>query len=489
MEMAGITLGDAGLAGLFSLCTDCFDLVQCNPSLGNEYTLLATRVGNQRLRFRAWGLACGLAEASGHDCGLDEPDLRARVTKSMQSIVHLFVDSKKLTKRCQPKLKESQIVLSTRGPSDQVFRESMYDFLYRISRTKKRACFLAAAWRAIQDKRKFTNLVNHLDRFLKDLEQLTASLGVAENQQCFVEYQIESIMDIPTLERMVGARSGPTDTVSDAASLWLKTFQKTVKESQDIRVAARHHGPSTGDTFNTFPTNPQHENYPEQTPRFHSEDKVELPLSAPSMRDQNDAYIDASSFGKVLRPVREADDKQLETWVTHRSRLSSPPAARRIMREIEEFMADHEDWMSLAVDGDSPDYLIAHIEGPPSTPYSAGVFQISIEFPTDYPYRPPKCRFLTEIYHPNIDATGEIGIDILNSRWSSCLTVETVLVSIISVLSSPIFEVPLVPEITETYLRDKNQHEENARVFAHTYAKPEIALAAQAVRFGRQASG
>ena len=55
----------------------------------------------------------------------------------------------------------------------------------------------------------------------------------------------------------------------------------------------------------------------------------------------------------------------------------------------------------------------ATIMGPDDSPFSGGVFFLNIHFPTDYPFKPPKCNFTTRIYHPNINSNGSICLDIL----------------------------------------------------------------------------
>ena len=54
------------------------------------------------------------------------------------------------------------------------------------------------------------------------------------------------------------------------------------------------------------------------------------------------------------------------------------------------------------------------IIGPEGTPYEGGFFKAKLLFPTDYPLNPPKMKFISEIWHPNIFPDGEVCISILH---------------------------------------------------------------------------
>ncbi|XP_056146366.1 ubiquitin-conjugating enzyme E2 G1-like isoform X2 [Lampris incognitus] len=90
------------------------------------------------------------------------------------------------------------------------------------------------------------------------------------------------------------------------------------------------------------------------------------------------------------------------------------------------------------------------IMGPQDTMFEGGLFKAMLTFPRDYPLNPPKMRFITDMWHPNVAVTGEVCISILHApgedkygyerpeeRWLPIHTVETILISVISMLADP----------------------------------------------------
>jgi ubiquitin-conjugating enzyme E2 G1 len=95
------------------------------------------------------------------------------------------------------------------------------------------------------------------------------------------------------------------------------------------------------------------------------------------------------------------------------------------------------------------------IMGPPDTLYEGGFFKAHLNFPKEYPQRPPKMKFISEMWHPNIDVNGDVCISILHEpgedkwgyerpeeRWLPIHTVETIIMSVISMLADPNDESP-----------------------------------------------
>ena len=112
----------------------------------------------------------------------------------------------------------------------------------------------------------------------------------------------------------------------------------------------------------------------------------------------------------------------------------------------------------------------ATIMGPSNSPYQDGVFYLNIDFPSDYPFKPPKINFKTKIYHCNVNSSGGICLDILKDQWSPALTINKILLSICSLMDDPNPNDPLVPEIANLYLTDREKHDRTAKLYTLKYA-------------------
>ena len=112
----------------------------------------------------------------------------------------------------------------------------------------------------------------------------------------------------------------------------------------------------------------------------------------------------------------------------------------------------------------------ATIIGAKNSPYQGGNFFLDIEFPTNYPFKPPKVVFITKIYHCNVNTSGGICLDILKDQWSPALTISKVLLSICSLMDDPNPDDPLMIDIAELYRTNRAQHDENATIYTIKYA-------------------
>ena len=143
---------------------------------------------------------------------------------------------------------------------------------------------------------------------------------------------------------------------------------------------------------------------------------------------------------------------------------------RRLNKELKDITQDPPSNCSAGIINNDIFHWKATIMGPEDTPYHNGVFYLEIWFPSDFPFKPPKVNFITKIYHPNIDSSGNICLDILKDAWSPALSISKVLLSICSLLAEPNPDDPLVNDIANIYRNNIELYNKNAREYTITYA-------------------
>ena len=112
----------------------------------------------------------------------------------------------------------------------------------------------------------------------------------------------------------------------------------------------------------------------------------------------------------------------------------------------------------------------ATLMGPKGTPYQNGVFFLDVVFPHDYPFKPPKVTFKTKIYHPNVNKSGAICLDLVKTDWCPSTTLEKVLEAIYGLMKCPNAEKALVPEIGKVLKEDANEFNKIATEWTNKFA-------------------
>ncbi|KAL8970500.1 MAG: hypothetical protein Q9183_001494 [Haloplaca sp. 2 TL-2023] len=121
-------------------------------------------------------------------------------------------------------------------------------------------------------------------------------------------------------------------------------------------------------------------------------------------------------------------------------------AERILMNEFKALA--QEPWVNVELKGDDIfNWKIALIVINPDSLYYGGYFLANMKFPSNYPYSPPSFEFTHPLFHPNIYADGKLCISILHApgddemsgelaaeRWTPAQRVESVLLSIVSLL-------------------------------------------------------
>ncbi|CAL8466088.1 g5624 [Coccomyxa elongata] len=155
----------------------------------------------------------------------------------------------------------------------------------------------------------------------------------------------------------------------------------------------------------------------------------------------------------------------------------------RMAREIKLLTTEPPPGVCAWPINDCYDELSAQIQGPKGTVYEKGVFTLSVHIPPCYPFEPPQLRFITPVYHPNIDDGGRICLDILNmppkGAWRPALNISTVLASIGLLLADPNPEDGLMTEVAAEYKLNRAAFDMKARQMVERHAAAKESTAPQ----------
>ncbi|KAJ4348997.1 hypothetical protein N0V95_004994 [Ascochyta clinopodiicola] len=110
------------------------------------------------------------------------------------------------------------------------------------------------------------------------------------------------------------------------------------------------------------------------------------------------------------------------------------------------------------------------MQGPPESIYAGKTFLLYVEMGEDYPMLPPKARFVTPVYHPNINRHGRICHSIFDRNWTVDTTIKDLIDTIYSLLLVPEFCDPINTVVTLNYHWDEVQFKEEAQQHIRKHA-------------------
>ena len=168
------------------------------------------------------------------------------------------------------------------------------------------------------------------------------------------------------------------------------------------------------------------------------------------------------------------------------------PAKRRLVKDFKRLQKDPPSGVSAAPQENDIMKWNGVIFGPDDTPWDGGTFKLTLEFtevrrrtrgslaavcaspravlahhPTpaagdpcaqDYPNKPPKVKFVSKIFHPNVYADGAICLDILQNQWSPIYDIAAILTSIQSLLNDPNPNSPANAEAARLWQENRREY-------------------------------
>lgn len=540
MEAAGLAVGVLSIAGLFTSCIENFDLVVRGKSFGEDFDLLCTQLSLQQARLVIWGESLSLVPSpysprrSPYDHALRQPPIKEPIEAALNHLLNLLNRADAIAERYVVEdvdREQRQDLVDSKGM--MVFRETFDRFKRRIRKQQQQSSKWKVTRWAVHDFGRFKELVENVTKILDSLESITTSLGVLARQRALLSVEIESLSDhssVALLQRVGASPDAPASlrSASDAASIRLTVLTSSSRSwhtarshltDDPIKANREHYVPQA-------PLNADHNDgritYPLRTTSYKAPDGKPLGVnvaskdselySIPEDIPQHERWMhylisrhgkppepstfssrQALQYGKALEEIKDADDQKSSLGAPRLAQLADQHVslARRLFVELRNIRRAKIPYISAAPVGDALDRLLASIEGPPGTPYEGGIFWITVLIING---KPPLFRFMTRVYHPNIDHTGKICADYetwwrdstrLNATarsnglrqlpWFSegmtghC-SLGALLVALCGLLSSPNLEDPLVPEIAEKYLTDHEGYCEAARKYTIKYA-------------------
>ncbi|CAF1581048.1 unnamed protein product, partial [Didymodactylos carnosus] len=163
-----------------------------------------------------------------------------------------------------------------------------------------------------------------------------------------------------------------------------------------------------------------------------------------------------------------------ETGIRFENHLAIHPTLwrhRRLQSEIRALQGEPPEGIEATpLDPSSCYHWQASVLGPSGSPYEGGIFYLYLHIPQSYPMIPPRVRFITKIFHPNINMHGDIGLDSFSHNWSLALTISKVLISVQSLLTDPYAYICMNRRAGDLFLNNREQYEQIARNWTWKYA-------------------
>ena len=161
---------------------------------------------------------------------------------------------------------------------------------------------------------------------------------------------------------------------------------------------------------------------------------------------------------------------------TYKKRLMSITTnLRRLQNEIQQLQTqsvEYKTMFEIKMVEDDMFHWDVTLHGPEESFYEKYSFKLDFTLPNNYPFAPPRVKFITPIEHLNINKDGDICLDILKPEgWAASQNIKTVLISIRLLMSCPNPEDPFNSNLAELYRTNEKEYVRKIKKCCEQYAK------------------
>ncbi|PMD47922.1 hypothetical protein L207DRAFT_607572 [Hyaloscypha variabilis F] len=201
-----LTIGAVSLANLFSLCIQCFDLIEVGCNLGLDYELLIVRLSIEKRRLMIWGEAVGILRPDeDRDKLLDEQETHDLIDRILIHIQKLFHDADAMRSKYGLEKASEKPPIATTTIDGSVICQSLFEnspfaqFQKRVSNFHERAGLITRTRWAIRDNNKFIKLIDNLKDLLDGLYNITTTPRTSILRGLLIRQEVEVISDLRML--------------------------------------------------------------------------------------------------------------------------------------------------------------------------------------------------------------------------------------------------------------------------------------------------
>lgn len=147
-------------------------------------------------------------------------------------------------------------------------------------------------------------------------------------------------------------------------------------------------------------------------------------------------------------------------------------ATKRLSKELQDIKAANLAVFKSIDVSENNLFLWKGLIVPTTSPYNLGAFRIQIDYPEDYPFKPPKITFQTPIYHPNVDEEGQVCLTIiLPENWKPATKTDEVVKALERLIGQPEPDHPLRAQLAEEYCKNRSSFMSKAEQHTRQHAE------------------